>query len=173
MHFASTQYLISVPFAASLFSGVSAAPPPPPPPPPPPSGSASPPPPPNGPTGPVPSPSPPPPGPSPPGSTNSVVNTTTCNGQTYIYEELAGFGFIPSNARDSHGDTLGGFGSSIAIDSASWKRLPNGSYTGTLWALPDRGWVCSLAEIIHVCVALSHGLSEPGGIHRLLQGHVK
>jgi hypothetical protein len=34
----------------------------------------------------------------------------------------------------------GGIGSSIAIDHNSWRKLRNGSYTGTLYALPDRGW---------------------------------
>ncbi|KAJ9630501.1 hypothetical protein H2203_001023 [Taxawa tesnikishii (nom. ined.)] len=72
-------------------------------------------------------------------ASSSVVNQTTCNGQQYIYRELAGYGFIPSNARDKYGDTLGGIGSSIALDKSSWKKKGN-AYTGTLWALPDRGW---------------------------------
>ncbi|GME26027.1 hypothetical protein GTA08_BOTSDO08404 [Neofusicoccum parvum] len=70
----------------------------------------------------------------------TAVNTTTCNGNTYTYRSLAGYGFVPGNARDKYGDTLGGLGSSIAIERGSWRRSPNGSYTGTLWALPDRGW---------------------------------
>ncbi|KAL8947897.1 MAG: hypothetical protein Q9222_005872 [Ikaeria aurantiellina] len=69
-----------------------------------------------------------------------VVNQTTCNKKQYTYQQLAGYGFIPANARDSTGDTLGGFGSSIAIDLKTWKKLKNGTYTGTLYALPDRGW---------------------------------
>ena len=69
----------------------------------------------------------------------TAVNTTTCNGKTYVYEELAGYGFLPSNARDKYGDTLGGIGSSIAVDKSSWKKSGS-SYTGTLYALPDRGW---------------------------------
>lgn len=69
----------------------------------------------------------------------SAVNTTTCNGQTYVYEELAGYGKIASNARDKAGDTLGGIGSSIAIDARSWRRVGK-SYTGLLYAVPDRGW---------------------------------
>ena len=73
-------------------------------------------------------------------SSSTYVNQTTCNGETYTYEQLAGYGFIPSNARDKYGDTIGGIGSSIAIDKLSWKKLANGSYTGILWAIPDRGW---------------------------------
>lgn len=67
------------------------------------------------------------------------VSSTTCNGKTYVYQSLAGYGFTPSDARDKFGDTAGGIGSSAAIDPKSWKKNGN-TYTGTLWALPDRGW---------------------------------
>ncbi|EXJ85504.1 hypothetical protein A1O1_05868 [Capronia coronata CBS 617.96] len=70
----------------------------------------------------------------------TAVNTTTCNGQTFVYEALAGYGFVPSNSRDKFGDTAGGFGSSAAIDQTSWKVDKSGVYSGILWALPDRGW---------------------------------
>lgn len=69
----------------------------------------------------------------------SAVNTTTCNGKTYVYQELAGYGFIPSNARDKYGDTIGGIGSSIAMDKSTWKKVGK-NYQGILYALPDRGW---------------------------------
>lgn len=75
-----------------------------------------------------------------PSSSAPAVNTTTCNGNTYTYRALAGYGFVPGNARDKYGDTLGGLGSSIAIEHASWTRAANGTYTGVLWSLPDRGW---------------------------------
>ncbi|KAI9732957.1 MAG: hypothetical protein M1818_007390 [Claussenomyces sp. TS43310] len=68
------------------------------------------------------------------------VNQTTCNGKTYTYQELAGYGAFSGNATDKFGDTVGGMGSSIAIDRQQWKKLDNGSYSGVLWALPDRGW---------------------------------
>jgi hypothetical protein len=71
---------------------------------------------------------------------DNAVNTTTCNGRTYVYEELAGYGYLPSNARDKYGDTLGGLGSSIAVDRSSWKKKSGSSYTAILYALPDRGW---------------------------------
>jgi hypothetical protein len=73
------------------------------------------------------------------GGSDSVVNTTTCNGKTYVYEELAGYGFIADNARDKFGDTIGGIGSAIAIDRLSWVRIGN-TFKGLLYALPDRGW---------------------------------
>ena len=71
---------------------------------------------------------------------SSVVNQTTCDGRQYTYQQLAGYGFVPSDARDKFGDTIGGIGSSAAIDRKSWKKKKDGSYTGTLWGLPDRGW---------------------------------
>ncbi|KAI9676548.1 MAG: hypothetical protein M1817_000707 [Caeruleum heppii] len=69
-----------------------------------------------------------------------VVSETTCKGRTYTYRELAGYGFLPANGRDKFGDTLGGIGSAIALDRSSWKKLGEGSYEGTIWTLPDRGW---------------------------------
>lgn len=68
------------------------------------------------------------------------VNQTTCNSKTYTYTELAGYGFVPSDARDLYGDTLGGIGSAMALDRKAWKKHNNGSYTGLLYGLPDRGW---------------------------------
>lgn len=70
----------------------------------------------------------------------AVVNETVCDGKTYVYEELAGFGLISGNAKDEFGDTIGGIGSGIALDTTKWTKLRNGSYSGVLWALPDRGW---------------------------------
>ena len=69
-----------------------------------------------------------------------VVNQTVCDNRKYTYEQLAGYGFVPPDARDKFGDTIGGFGSSAAIDRKSWKKTKKGSYTGILWGLPDRGW---------------------------------
>lgn len=71
---------------------------------------------------------------------SAFVNQTVCDGKTYTYEELAGFGLISGNARDEFGDTIGGIGSAIALDRAQWRKLANGSYSGVLWTLPDRGW---------------------------------
>lgn len=70
----------------------------------------------------------------------AFVNQTTCNGKQYTYQELAGYGSVPGNATDEFGDTLGGIGSAIALDRYQWTKLENGSYTGILWGLPDRGW---------------------------------
>ncbi|KAK7978326.1 hypothetical protein PG996_004369 [Apiospora saccharicola] len=69
-----------------------------------------------------------------------AVNATTCADKSYAYNELAGYGLVASDAVDKFGDTLGGLGSAIHMDRAQWTKLDNGSYTGTLWSLPDRGW---------------------------------
>ena len=75
-----------------------------------------------------------------PRNSSSVVSAITCNGKEYVYEELAGYGFVVSDAVDKFGDNLGGLGSAIHLDRASWEKSRNGTYTGVLWALPDRGW---------------------------------
>ena len=77
-----------------------------------------------------------------------VTNQTTCDGEQYTYQELAGYGFVPSDARDKFGDTLGGYGSAIALDRSQWRKVRHGEYTGVVYAIPDRGW----------CVAAKHGL---------------
>ncbi|EPS26785.1 hypothetical protein PDE_01724 [Penicillium oxalicum 114-2] len=69
-----------------------------------------------------------------------VINQTTCAGTTYKYTGLAGYGFIPSDATDKYGDTIGGIGSSIAIDQSTWRKLNGEQYSGTVYAIPDRGW---------------------------------
>ena len=71
---------------------------------------------------------------------STPVNVTTCNGQTYTYEELAGYGKLASDARDKFGDTIGGIGSAIALDKKSWKKVGKKGYKGVLYGLPDRGW---------------------------------
>src|SRR6185312_483240 len=61
-------------------------------------------------------------------------------GSTFVNKGLVGVARVPSSARDKYGDTLGGFGSAMAIQPGSWKRSKNGTYTGILVAVPDRGW---------------------------------
>lgn len=70
------------------------------------------------------------------------VNVTTCNGKTYSYSGLAGYGKLASDARDKFGDTIGGIGSAIALDKKSWKskKGKKEAYTGVVYGLPDRGW---------------------------------
>ncbi|KAF8209524.1 esterase-like activity of phytase-domain-containing protein [Mycena galopus ATCC 62051] len=70
----------------------------------------------------------------------STSVSVTLDGVTYVNQGLVGFGLILANATDSTGDTLGGFGSAIAIKPGTWTELDNGSYTGILVAQPDRGY---------------------------------
>ena len=74
-----------------------------------------------------------------------VTNQTTCDGEQYTYQELAGYGFVPNDARDKFGDTLGGYGSAIAMDRRQWRKVRDGLYTGIVYAIPDRGW-CVAAD---------------------------
>ncbi|OJJ72067.1 hypothetical protein ASPBRDRAFT_196187 [Aspergillus brasiliensis CBS 101740] len=73
-------------------------------------------------------------------ASSSVVNQTTCGSTTYSYTGLEGYGFVPSNATDKYGDTMGGFGSSAAFDLSTWRRTGPNAYTGIIYCLPDRGW---------------------------------
>src|ERR1700740_1882841 len=59
---------------------------------------------------------------------------------TFVNQGLVGVARVPSDARDQFGDTLGGFGSAMAMDLNSWKKNRDGSYAGTLFMVPDRGW---------------------------------
>ncbi|KAI0682256.1 esterase-like activity of phytase-domain-containing protein [Earliella scabrosa] len=61
-------------------------------------------------------------------------------GRTYINKGLVGFGLIPSNFRESTGDTLGAIGSAIEIKGGSWVQKSDGTFTGTFVTQPDRGF---------------------------------
>jgi hypothetical protein len=65
------------------------------------------------------------------------VFSTTCNGKPYVFNELAGYGFVASDARDKFGDTIS-MGSSITF--SAWKKQTDGKYKGKMFGLPDRGW---------------------------------
>jgi len=52
---------------------------------------------------------------------------------------LVGVARIPADARDSLGETLGGFGSGMALVPGSWLARGN-QFVATLAMLPDRGW---------------------------------
>ncbi len=60
--------------------------------------------------------------------------------QTFVNKELVGVARVPSNALDQFGETLGGYGSGMAMDLDSWHQNRDGSFGGTLFMLPDRGW---------------------------------
>lgn len=60
----------------------------------------------------------------------------------YVNHGLVGVGRVPADTTDARGpglDTLGGFGSAAFFDPATWSK--NGdTYSGVLYALPDRGF---------------------------------
>jgi hypothetical protein len=64
--------------------------------------------------------------------------SVTLNGQRFVNHGLVGVGRLSAETRDFAGETLGSF-SSMAVDLKSWKRLPDGRYTGRISTLPDRG----------------------------------
>jgi hypothetical protein len=68
------------------------------------------------------------------------AQSVSFQGKTFVNKGLVGVARVPSNAVDQFGDTLGGFGSGMAMDLDSWHENRDGSYGGTLYMLPDRGW---------------------------------
>lgn len=60
------------------------------------------------------------------------------NGQTFVNHGLVAIGRLDAGTRDFNNETLGSF-SGMALDQASWRRLADGTYTGALFTLPDRG----------------------------------
>lgn len=62
--------------------------------------------------------------------------TVQFGGKTYVNHGLVAVGWLPAATRDFSGETLGSF-SSMAL--SNWKKAADGSYTGTLRTLPDRG----------------------------------
>ncbi|ANB14803.1 hypothetical protein AWJ20_2414 [Sugiyamaella lignohabitans] len=75
-----------------------------------------------------------------PPAQSPVVNTVKVGGNTFTNHGLVGAGSLPSDLRDQFGDTIGGIGSAIAFDQFSFKKNFDGSYSGVLYAQPDRGW---------------------------------
>ena len=66
-------------------------------------------------------------------------SSVSLGGLTYVNKGLVGVGNFSSSMLDSRGDTLGSF-SSFKIDTTTWRKNANGSYSGSLYTLPDRGY---------------------------------
>ena len=45
---------------------------------------------------------------------------------------------MPASLRDKHGETFGSL-SGLVLDPRTWRRNTDGTYSGTLYAQPDRG----------------------------------
>ncbi len=59
-------------------------------------------------------------------------------GTTFSNKGLIGAGRLDANLRDFRNETLGSF-SGMAMDLTTWRRNANGSYSGGIFTLPDRG----------------------------------
>ena len=76
------------------------------------------------------------------GSTLGSAQTISLGGITFSNQGLVGVGRIPAAQRDSAGETFGSF-SGLALDARTWRRNADGSYEGTLFSQPDRGYTKS------------------------------
>jgi hypothetical protein len=68
-----------------------------------------------------------------------ATKTVSFGGVNYLNKGLVGVGSFSSSAIDGLGDTLGSF-SSFKIDTNTWRKNVDGSYAGSLYTLPDRGY---------------------------------
>ena len=59
-------------------------------------------------------------------------------GVTFVNQGLIGVGRLDAGVRDFAGESLGSF-SGMALDLASWRRNADGTYSGRMFTLPDRG----------------------------------
>ena len=64
--------------------------------------------------------------------------TVTLGGNTFTNQGLVGVGRLDANTRDFAGETLGSF-SGMALDLKSRRRNADGTYSGVIYTLPDRG----------------------------------
>ncbi len=65
--------------------------------------------------------------------------TTTLNGRVFVNHGLVGVGRMSASLKDKYGETFGSF-SAFAFQPGSWRRQADGSYAGTLFTQPDRGY---------------------------------
>ncbi len=67
------------------------------------------------------------------------ASTASLGGHAYVNHGLVGVGRLPANSRDKFGETIGSF-SALTHDAKSWRRNADGSYAGTFYMQPDRGY---------------------------------
>ncbi|MFM9078728.1 MAG: hypothetical protein ACKOTE_01105, partial [Opitutaceae bacterium] len=74
-------------------------------------------------------------------ATPCAGQSVSLGGVTFTPKGLVGVGRVSAAQRDAVGETFGSF-SGLALDRATWRRSADGaSYVGTLYSLPDRGYV--------------------------------
>lgn len=66
------------------------------------------------------------------------VNSINVSGGTLVNQGLQGVGTLSASLRDKYGETFGSM-SSLTFDAKKWRKVGS-SYTGTMYALPDRGY---------------------------------
>lgn len=71
-------------------------------------------------------------------TTTTGAQTVQLGGVTFSNQGPVGVGRLAASTRDFAGETLGSF-SGMALDLNSWHRNADGSYSGSMWTLPDRG----------------------------------
>lgn len=72
------------------------------------------------------------------GQASAQVDTLSVTGGTLVNQGLVGVGRMSASLRDKYGETFGSM-SGMAFDAKTWWRTGD-SYTGTMFALPDRGY---------------------------------
>jgi hypothetical protein len=65
--------------------------------------------------------------------------TVYVGGRPYVNHGLVGVGRMSHSLKDKFGETFGSF-SAFAFQPGSWRRNADGTYSGTLFAQPDRGY---------------------------------
>jgi len=73
-----------------------------------------------------------------PNITNTETNNVTIGGIVFTNRGIVGAGRLDANTRDFRGETLGSF-SGMALNLKTWKRNADGSYSSSMYTLPDRG----------------------------------
>lgn len=71
-------------------------------------------------------------------STEQGQTDVTLNGVTFSNKGITGAGRLSATTLDFRGETLGSF-SGMAMDLSTWRRNADGSYSGGIITLPDRG----------------------------------
>lgn len=66
------------------------------------------------------------------------AQTVSIGGATFTSKGLVGVGRVSASLRDKYGETFGSL-SGLALDPRTWRRNADGTYSGTLYAQPDRG----------------------------------
>ncbi len=61
------------------------------------------------------------------------------SGRAFVNHGLVGVGRLPHDLKDKFGETFGSF-SAFTFQPGTWRREADGSYAGTLFAQPDRGY---------------------------------